>query len=536
MFANKKSLLALSVASALTLTGCFSDDDNNVVVEPPVTPTDPVVVAPTAPAELGLVVNANVVDAVTTNVVNAKISFLENGQEATNIVDANGNQLKVVDAANGNVVFTKKADSEITEVTLSVTADGYIGKSFIVDLTAAEGVSSIAAQLALTLANGPGVKTVVETVGAVGGSTSTEVKAESTGKTGAGASIPAGTQLLDAAGNAISGELSLNVSGADSTSGAAAAIVPAGLNAADAASTAKSAGVANIIMADANGNKVKSFGDSEITVTMAIPADTMQNGAAIQTGDTLKLKSHNEDTGVWADETNVVTIGALDGDSNTFTGTFQTKHLTFFTSTVDITPCTSDISLNVSGDAVPAGGLYVQFASSDASANSFIAAGSTATTLISAEKAKRFGISADAKASVSIVDVNGTEWFNSNGEVDVCGAVTATLVNPVAQPVSENFTVTATCSDGTTVDMSNAVVTYGLAGKAQSIAASAGNGAFALANMVPATTATYTVAVDARIPLDNGTTMATGPITVTPDGTAESLPLTADCGDLTGAN
>ncbi|KAF7775434.1 hypothetical protein PCIT_a1624 [Pseudoalteromonas citrea] len=535
MLANKKSLLALSVTAALTLTGCFSDDDNNVTV-PPVEPTDPVVVAPDAPAELGLVINANVVDSVTTNVLNAKLSFLENGEAANNIVDVNGNELKVVDAANGNVVFTKKADSDITEVTVSVTADGYIGKSFIIDLTAAEGVSSVAAQLALTLANGAGVTTVAETVGAVGGATSTAVEAASSGKSGAGANIPAGTQLLDAAGNAISGELSLSVSGADSSSSAAAAIVPAGLNAADAASTAKSAGVANILMADANGNKVKSFGDSEITVTMAIPADTKKNGVAIKTGDTLKLKSHNEDTGVWSDEENVVTIGDLDAESNTFTGTFQTNHLTFFSSTVEIEACSSDISINVTGDAVPADGLYVQLASSDASANSYIAGGSTTTTLVSADNAKRFGISADATASVSIVDVNGNVWFSSNEEVEVCGAVTATLVNPVEQPVSENFTVTAACGDGQTVDVSNAVVTYGLAGKAQSIAASAGNGSFSLANMVPATTATYTVTVDARIPLDNGTTMATGPITVTPDGTAESIALRADCGDLTGGN
>lgn len=48
MFSNKRSLLALSVASAIALSGCGSDNDGNTVTPPVVTP--PVVVAPEAPA------------------------------------------------------------------------------------------------------------------------------------------------------------------------------------------------------------------------------------------------------------------------------------------------------------------------------------------------------------------------------------------------------------------------------------------------------------------------------------------------------
>lgn len=532
MLANKKSLLALSVASALTLTGCFSDDDNDVVVNPPVTPTDPVVVAPDAPAELGLVVNANVVDAATQNVVSAQVSFLENGEAATNIVDANGNELKTVETANGNVTFTKKADADITEVTVSVTAEGYIGKSFVVALTADEGVESVAALLALTSKEAEGIADVVVSATVTDGTTAEPITAAATGeKASAGATIPAGVQLLGANGEPVSGEISLNVSAADSTSSAAAAIIPEGLNGGDAATTEKAAGVANVLMADANGNKVKSF-SSPITITMAIPADTQKDGEAIETGDTLSLKSHNEDTGEWQNEDNVVTIGELNAETNTYTGSFETDHLTFFASTVEIEACSSDISVNVSGDAVPASGLYVVMSSSSVSARGSISGGATSTTVLSADSAKSFGIPSTATAKVSVFDVNGNEWFSSDGEVAVCGTVNAALSNPV-ELVDEEFTVTATCSNDAdqSIDMSNALVTYAQAGKAQTVASGTG-GTFTLSGLVSA--ATYNVTVDGRVALASGGT--TGTTTITADGTAESLALSVACATTTGGN
>lgn len=151
MISNKKSLLALSVASALTLSGCFSDDDdNNVVVVPPTEPTDPVVVAPELPDALALVVSANIVDAATQRVVDADVRFLENGVASQNIVDVDGNAISMLEGTGGSFAFTKKDDATLTEVTVSVTADGYIGKSFVVNLTAEEGQTVLPVQLAIT--------------------------------------------------------------------------------------------------------------------------------------------------------------------------------------------------------------------------------------------------------------------------------------------------------------------------------------------------------------------------------------------------
>ena len=48
MFTNKKTLLAMSVASVFALSGCSSDDDKNEVVPDPIDPPTEVVVPPEA--------------------------------------------------------------------------------------------------------------------------------------------------------------------------------------------------------------------------------------------------------------------------------------------------------------------------------------------------------------------------------------------------------------------------------------------------------------------------------------------------------
>ncbi|CAH9052967.1 hypothetical protein PSECIP111951_00725 [Pseudoalteromonas holothuriae] len=540
MLANKKSLLAMSIAASLALTGCFSDNDNNVKVDPPTppTPTEPVVVAPDAPTALALVVNANVVDRNSLDVVPAMVTFLESGVASENIVDVDGEMLTTVDATDGSVAFTKKDGSEITQVTVNVTAEGYIGKSFVVSLAAEDGVSIVNSLLALSPSNGGGVATeVVPVTLNDDGSSAEPIVAETAGKSGASANVPAGVILRDADGNAVTGAVSVSVSGADASTGAASALVPEGLNSAGAANLDKPVGVANILMADSTGKKVKQFSDP-ISVSMAIPATTMLNGEVIKTGDMLSLKSHDEDTGVWTSEENMVTVGALNAESQTYTGTFETNHLTFFASTTSVGVCTNSIGITTSGDAVPATGLYVSMSSSDATASGFIPAGSTTSQLVSAANASLFGISAGAKANVRVYDADNQPWFQSDGEVDICGTVPATLANPV-QRVSENFTVSAVCSNDATqtIDMSNAVVRYSLGSKSKSLATSQGGGVFTLSNLALADAdnpVAYTLFINPRVALANGTKSAT--VDITADGTDESLaePLQVTCQTTTG--
>ncbi|MFY8285814.1 hypothetical protein AAEU31_20195 [Pseudoalteromonas sp. SSMSWG5] len=532
MFTNRKTLLAMSVASVFALSGCSSDDDKNEVVPDPIDPPTEVVVPPEAPAELGLVINTSVIDSATTDVVDATVTFLENGVVSSNIVDVNGEALTTTTTEDGSIAFSVKEGATLEEVTVNVTATGYVGKTFAVSLVAEEGETSIDQVLALTSKTAAGIADkVVEATVEAGGTTSAPIEAATEeGASSASATVPAGVILLDENEEPVSGEITLNVTGADATSSAAQSIVPANINDADAETTVKAVGVANVIMTNSDGKKIKKF-SNPITVSMAIPADTMINGEAIQTGDMLGLKSHNEDTGLWQSETNMVTVGALNATSGTYTGSFQTSHLTFFASTVDVDVCTSGISVAVSGDDVPAKGLTISLDSSDATYTSTLKSSSSNNVVVSPGKSKKEGISSTATAFVTVTDNNGQVWYESDDEVDVCGEVPVQLSNPVTY-TSEAFTVTAVCSNDAsqTIDMSNALVRYSLANK-KKVVASGSEGTFELAGLVQ--DSTYNVFINARIPLSTGGATAT--TTITADGTDESIELSAVCETVTGS-
>ncbi|WP_339141607.1 hypothetical protein [Pseudoalteromonas galatheae] len=499
MIANKKSLLALSVASALTLSGCFSDDDNNVTIPPP-EPTDPVVVAPEAPDALSLVVSGSVVDKDSTNIVPAKIAFLENGEASENIVNTKGEVTATVETgAAGNFVFTVKEGAELSQITAVVTADGYFSKSFNIDLTTEEDVAEVAVQLALVSKNTDStVEEVVETE-VEGGVVDAAITATAAkGKAGADVVIPAGVVLRDANGEAITGtKVSLNVGSADPTSSAAGAVLPEGLNADSAATLAAPVGVANVTMTDENGVKIKKF-SNPISISISIPKDTVlaSEGRAVETGDVLGLSSHNEDTGVWTKETNnEVTVGALNDAGTAYKASFMTDHLTFFTATDEVAVCNNDVSVNITGD-VPAGGLFVDVQSSDINATKFIASGATSKVIYTAENAGKNNVSADATARIVLRDAEGTVWFDSENEVAVCGeAVAVTLEAPAVEYTTASFDLTGVCSndESVSVPVQNSVVTYRRADKATYLAANA-EGTYSLNNLVVGET--YTVSID----------------------------------------
>ncbi|USD29097.1 hypothetical protein J8Z24_03100 [Pseudoalteromonas sp. SCSIO 43201] len=534
MISNKKSLLALSVASALTLSGCFSDDDdNNVVVVPPTEPTDPVVVAPELPDALALVVSANVVDAATQRVVDANVRFLENGVASQNIVDVDGNAISMIEGTGGSFAFTKKEDATLTEVTVSVTADGYIGKSFVVNLTAEEGQTVLPVQLAITSKNAEGVSdTVVPATIGDDGSSSEAIVAQTSGKAAAGANIPAGVILRDASGNLVTGQVSVNVSGADASSSAVTAILPEGLNAGGAANVEQAVGVANVLVNSATGSKVKQF-SNPITVTTSIPATTTLNGVPIKTGDALSLKSHNEDTGVWTAESTQATVGSFNAETNTYTGSFQTDHLTFFAITRSTPACTNDMVVNFTGAAVPSAGLLVTETSSDASASGYAPGGSSSLRILSGALATRYGVSAEATARVRVFDFSNNIWFDSVSEVPVCGTVQAELVEPVTY-VAETFSLTATCSNDATVSvpLTASVVRYSLPGFSAKTAVNLGAGSYQFSDMVEGST--YNVSINPRVNDTNGP-VAAQTTTITAGGAAESLNITISCSEVTGA-
>jgi hypothetical protein len=482
MFTNKKSLLALSVASAIALSGCGSDNDNNQPDEPVTPPPVTVVVAPEAPAELGSVVNGNVINSASFDVVDAKVSFFENGVASTNVVDVDGNVTSSVDSEDGNFTFQIKDGASVSQLTVVVVAEGFVSKSFVVDL-AGLSEDTIEVQLGLTSLTTEGVATVSKDSAISGGSSADAITASIAGDK-ASVVIPGGTTLQDADGNIVTGgSVNLAVTTGDTSTSAGAAITPEGLDSGDVSTVLTPVSVASVNMVDDNGVKIKKF-SQPINVNMALPANK-----GFTTGDELSLSSQNEDTGVWTVETQKVTVGALSTtDSSFYNASFMTDHLTFFAATQEEARCTEGVRLLFSGDSVPAGGLYANLSSSDAAGTFFVKPNAD-----SAGATYNPRVSADATAELTITDREGNAWFASNGEIALCGDVDVALASPVSY-VNETLTLSAQCSNDTTqtVAGSGALVKYSRTGKAKK-RAEGENGTYALTGLIEGENYTVTV-------------------------------------------
>ncbi len=481
MLANKKSLLALSIASVLTLSGCFSDDDNNVVVEPP-TKTEPEVeiVAPEVDTEQpSKVFSVNVIDItndeVRGNVLEgATVSFLVNGEPATTLTNVNEEDLASVTVDDsGSFTFLTKAGAS-GEVTALVTQDGYVSKSFLVDLDAvpegdAKDIPLTFGLVSLTETQGVVAKTTPATVAS---STTEVISAGATeGSAGADLSVPVGTSLQDADGNVIEGEVAISVLAADSTNTNTGLIIPEGLNSADSDTVADVQGVTSITMT-AGDTKVKQF-TTPIDVSIALPADSGLNA-----GETLNVSSYNEDTGVWSSESQPATV--VMNDDGSHKATFKTDHLTFFTVSKSADKCTDGIAVSINSGTVPAGGLSITLSSADGSAGSYIRGGQTSKTVIPASVTSRYGISEDATANVRLFDRSGRDWFTAT-DVPICGTIPVTLGSPVTL-IEKTLVLDGTCAQkqDVSVDLSGSIVTYAKEGKAASIAQALGESKFRL--------------------------------------------------------
>lgn len=521
MFTNKKTLLAMSVASVFALSGCSSDDDKNDVVPDPIDPPVEVVVPPEAPAELGAVVNGNVVDASSSDVVASTIMFYENGVASTSLVDVDGNVLTSVETEDGSFTFQLADGADVDSVTAVVMADTYVQKSFSIDLAdLSEG--DLQVELPLVSQSTEGVANQSVDASVSGGASAEAITGGvADGKATAAVTVPASTTLLDANGDAITGStVTLEVTAADTSSSAGAAITPDGLNSEDSETIYTPVGVASVEMVDENGTKVKKF-SQPITVSMAIPADK-----GFTTGDELTLVSQNEDTGVWTTETQKVEVKDLIADGSFYNASFETDHLTFFSAVKGSTYCSAGIRVLVSGDEVPASGLFVRMTSTDGYGTVRIRGGASTGSA-------RYipGVYDGATARVTVRDVEGNIWYDSADEVPVCGDVNVTIAAPV-EYVDETLSLTAQCSNDADVSIpaSGALVKYSLSGKSKKVARSTGeDGQYTLANLVSGET--YTVTVKYK---DTLKSIGDKTYTITADGTAESQTEQLTCDVSTG--
>lgn len=497
MFTNKKSLLALSIASAFALTGCFSDDDSNEYTPPGPGPDPEVVVTPETPAELNFIVSVAVVNSDSDAIADATVRFMEKGVPSTNIVDVDGNAVQTATTTeDGGFIVTLKSGSELSSVTAVVSAEGFVTKSFKVDLSNEDELSVLPAQFQLTSTDTDGLASVATASTAISGSTTTaEVKADATasGASLATATLPTGITLQNAAGEAVTGDsISLSVVGTNPTSSTKASVIPEGLNDDNTSgSVLVPVSVADVNLT-VNDTKVKKFAGDTLKVTLAAPTD-------LAAGETLTVKSFDEETGLWSADDFAVTQGAG-------TVSFDTDHLTWFSVNRNANTCTDGFSVNVASGTIPAGGLFVLADSSDAYAFNFIRGGATSKTVVSAAVASSFGVYDGATARVRLFDREGGTWFDSQTEVGVCGTVDVTPVAPFTL-VNKELTLTGTCSNDTdvAVNVTNSTVKFKRAGKAARAAIKDANGNFQLTNLREGEN--YDVTVNFRgLPLEGANT------------------------------
>tara|TARA_Y100000034_G_scaffold36122_1_gene44410 strand:- start:1097 stop:2707 length:1611 start_codon:yes stop_codon:yes gene_type:complete len=490
----KITKLALAMGVTLGLSGCFSDNDNNVEIKPPVVEPPTTVKVPVSDTKeaLNFFVNATVVDASTSDltvVENVTVKFFENGVASTNIVDVDGNEIAAagITSETGSFTFNVKEDAEISEVTLIVSAADYFNKSTVVDF----GEKDAVIETLVSLAKKADLVTAEKKVAASAGKLA-EALETGTEDGSVGVAVSTDVELQDAEGNPISGE-EVTVSvvtaplSAEDGKASAADIIPAGFQTVtndDVTKVAVPEAYFEVNMS-AGETAIKKFG-APITLTTSVKGDYTQ-------GDTLTVTSFNEDTGVWTKEATPATIGAA--NELVFPASFDVDHLTGFLLSTTADSCDKPATYKLVGADVPAAGLFL-----GVEGLGFYEIKSQSGVIIPQAKLKSKGVTPTKEYAIALVDRNGTPWtqpFISS----VCGEFEISAVAPEETLVDVALPMSFSCSNAEVNDqlaLGGAVVTYRQAGKASQIAfQSATKGTYNLNSLVSGKE--YTVTVNTRI-------------------------------------
>lgn len=490
----KITKLALAMGVTLSLSGCFSDNDNNIEIKPPVVVPPTTVKVPVSDTKeaLNFFVNATVTEAAATEltvVENVTVKFFENGVASTNIVDVEGNDITEagLTSETGSFTFNIKENAEIDAVTVIVSAEGYFNKSTVVDFGDKDAVINTLISLAKKESLVVAEKKVTATAGKL-----TEALETKTDDGAVSVAVSTEIVLQDADGNAISGEeVTVSVVTAPLTAEAGKAtvadIIPAGFQDVTnnvATKVAVPAAYFEVNMS-AGDTPIKKFG-APITLTTNVSGEYTE-------GDKLTVTSFNEDTGVWTKEENQATVGAK--NNLVFPASFEIDHLTGFLLSTTADSCDTPATYKLVGADVPASGLFLAV-----EGLGFYEIKSQSGVIIPQAKLKSSGVTPTKEYAIALLDKNGTPWtqpFISS----VCGEFEITAVAPEQTIVDAALPMSFSCSNAEVSDqlaLGGAVVTYRQAGKASQIAfQSATKGTYNLNGLVSGKE--YTVTVNTRI-------------------------------------
>ena len=546
---NKKDFFApliTGLALILALSGCSSSNDiGTEEPEPPIV----IVTPPEAPTALSVVISGSVVDSASGAVIDgATVSFYENGEVASNILDVDGNMVTSIAVSDGS--FEVTTSNNITSFKMVATADDYSSDSL--DVSLEEDDETVTVQLGLLSDEAEGVAAVAVEAAVVDATVAEEITvtteeadpAEDAPDGSVDVVIPAAVQLQDADGNAVAGDtLTVDVTYVESTEAddtqpddegtSIADVIPEGLNSDAAADEVLvPVGVAEVNM-DIDGISVKEF-SSPITITINLPSDTEipSAGRVVAEGDQFGVRSYDEQTLTWKTEGNNAIVGAAVGD--TFPAALEIDHLTFFALTDAVPTCDDDINFSFSGDDVPASGLKLIVKSNEYSNTDFFSQADTsdaAFKTVTVAEAKGLGVTAATSASVKVKDFDGNVWYSSAGDIALCGAsIDVVLDNPI-EAENENLAINLVCSNDETVTspLANAVVSFRKDASSPSIVAVQGDaGVYGLVGL-DSSLSSYLVKVNTRG--DSGVVDTS----VTPDGADEVFNIDIACDEATGS-
>ena len=528
---NKFKLTKLALALGLTasLSACFSDNDNNDYVEPPVVP--PVLVdVPVAdtPEALAFYVSGSVIQKSTGDVIPATIKFFEGDEASTNVVDLNGTPIPAdgISTTDGSFAFNLADDADVSKLKLIVSSSSenamYVSKAFVidfadVDLNSAEPLEAL---VRLTKIDASIAKATADGT-TTNGQLATAINLDAPADAG-GANVAIGTDVVLLAADGTTpitdGDVSLTVLTADIDAQADKAgaidLLPDGLNENSTSSVEVPVSVMNVELL-AGDTKVKNF-STPITLTANLPSTV--NGTAITAGDEFNVSSYNEDTGEWQPETNKAIVGAA--GTATLPASTQATHLSTWAFTFATPACTTQPTYTVTG--LPGGATVPLIVTLESPQFSFSRPFKKETGNLFLTLASVLGVATNTTVGISITDKNGVEW-GSLANVNVCGAVTIPLTQPY-QIVNEDINLTYTCSNAD-IDqdkpfpLTGAQVTYAQANKLKTPSVET-NGTYSLLGLQDG--ASYDVLVTPRLTTE-GATIPAQQFTITADGTAETF-------------
>ena len=440
MINNKLKFIILFFCFAASLSGCsgYGIDVRN---RPLPTVKAPV---PDTPSALPFYVVGNVIDSEAGNTISATIRFFEAGEPSTNVVNLDGEPITELVSSGSAFNFAFAEGAELSDLTMLASAEGYISNSVLIIVNdTTEPIDAIIAlvrldetkvavgEIAATAANGQLTAPLSVVASAEFGSATVEINTD--------------VVLQDADGNAITNtNIELRVITADLVPSlgkvSAADLIPEGANELSTNDVLVPAGYMTVEMF-ADGIKIRNFSE-DISLTLNLPNTyEMVDDTTVQTGDTFNVSSYDEDTGKWVLETEP----AIVGNANEFTlpANFVTKHLTGFLLSENQSVCSSPISYNFTGDAVPTSGLYVKLSAPTISKRKLVK--TSQGNLYNSAAAAKLGFAADTIGDVIISDASANVWGNVE-DISLCGTISADLTSPIGL-ITETLIVTYTCSN-----------------------------------------------------------------------------------------